>query len=940
MAGFLRLLPSFTLFVTRASGSYSYPAATAMPKFDARQQQRKLRRHNPVATSQHSAAGSSSTAPADALPVLNNLPLPDSQLGPSTLEQDESIHRALLGLNPLLLAKGTRNILLNPKDRLLHRLLGLLDHARLEVRKETAGCLRNLCVEGPWSIREQIWQHGGGSRALAQIEYAAKELGLLPKPEGSAAVTASETSAKEAPAVPKKPQEMNRKERRHAAKASKNAGAEANVAPTTATVTATPASAAAEVEAHEVYLMHLSLLENHLTIIWCLLEGVGSPVWLTTLNRSPLGPVLCACLSHTASAYREEEEASANRITAKENKEIRDLRTEVGLTAANVLAAWLEDNPTAASAMTGLSPDLVEQVQVFEQAGTTSVAGSKGRKRLETILDRAGPPDAMLLEQASLRIKSLTSDFESLISPKASLDNERAITLGLLVLTSCVNMVSSLPKALRSWIVGSSEKQPLAKWLVSSAAPRVIEFLQRQCDDEQLWQKIKTVDTVSAPQSAESERLQLDSGMEVDLGQETAEEGDDGAQKRESASTVKVLKQLQNVSLAMELLGETCAQAEIDQSAIVAAPSHNGDESREPDDEMNGEDDLESDQEEEMLALAGADGGGGEMDDDEWNAEDAQGDASMDATASKKSKGSVSASTPSDAAISPVAALLSSSDLTGLGLQLLGRCQGEIATAPATSELVQATQGTLATVLSGLATHARPPPSQPLETGGREDRRTKQFQQWVVSQSERWSSLWSSLQGWTQRPGATTELLVAVWTSLNALLVMHEGLPSLPFALSADDMRSLFGSALDATLQAANTDAEAPTVAALIVNSLGCLARIPDTAASTTATNQEANRFACKTWLTLLASAPTVPGAVLLATMHAIIDTYADETMPWDTPVFVQDGVLAQLRTSVGGVREKVKTVDKRSHSALREGLDEALSNLLAFIEYRQGLAL
>ena len=190
-------------------------------------------RHNPIAKSSNGTTGKKGPSSSkqqqqqrlsdDAIPLLAHLPLSQSQATAesSSIEEDEKRHRALLGLNPLLLSKASRTALLAPQHQLLQRLLNHLDHPRLEVRKEAAGCLRNLCVQGKWTGREQIWKLGGGVTALAQIEYAAGELGLLPR--------ASKIEQTHQPQVPtdasaKKPEEMNRKERRHAAKAAAKAG--------------------------------------------------------------------------------------------------------------------------------------------------------------------------------------------------------------------------------------------------------------------------------------------------------------------------------------------------------------------------------------------------------------------------------------------------------------------------------------------------------------------------------------------------------------------------------------------------------------------------------------------------------------------------------------------------------------------------------------------
>ncbi|WRT65823.1 uncharacterized protein IL334_002773 [Kwoniella shivajii] len=95
------------------------------------------------------------------------------------------------------------------------------------------------------------------------------------------------------------------------------------------------------------------------------------------------------------------------------------------------------------------------------------------------------------------------------------------------------------------------------------------------------------------------------------------------------------------------------------------------------------------------------------------------------------------------------------------------------------------------------------------------------------------------------------------------------------------------------------------------------------------------------TWLLqLLTSSASLTAEVLIATLNAIIDIYADETRSYDRAVFVQGGFLEALSGSVAKVRAEVKKIDKRKSRQLRTQGEEVYENLVAFIKYRRSLRL
>lgn len=68
------------------------------------------------------------------------------------------------------------------------------------------------------------------------------------------------------------------------------------------------------------------------------------------------------------------------------------------------------------------------------------------------------------------------------------------------------------------------------------------------------------------------------------------------------------------------------------------------------------------------------------------------------------------------------------------------------------------------------------------------------------------------------------------------------------------------------------------------------------------------------------------------------MDIYSDETLPYDVN-FRQGRFLDALVASVEGVRKAVRGIDRKRERELRARGEEVRDNLVAFIEYRRGLA-
>ncbi|OBZ78860.1 hypothetical protein A0H81_01356 [Grifola frondosa] len=101
----------------------------------------------------------------------------------------------------------------------------------------------------------------------------------------------------------------------------------------------------------------------------------------------------------------------------------------------------------------------------------------------------------------------------------------------------------------------------------------------------------------------------------------------------------------------------------------------------------------------------------------------------------------------------------------------------------------------------------------------------------------------------------------------------------------------------------------------------------------------EANRVISAYLLSLLPPSTTTPTEPLLQAVSALIDIYADETLPYDIN-FRQGRYIDALVAGVEGVRKAVRGIDRKKERELRWRGEEARDNLVAFIEYRRGLGL
>ncbi|SPO23867.1 uncharacterized protein UTRI_03602_B [Ustilago trichophora] len=106
------------------------------------------------------------------------------------------------------------------------------------------------------------------------------------------------------------------------------------------------------------------------------------------------------------------------------------------------------------------------------------------------------------------------------------------------------------------------------------------------------------------------------------------------------------------------------------------------------------------------------------------------------------------------------------------------------------------------------------------------------------------------------------------------------------------------------------------------------------------------NAFLGNFLVSILESIPEHPSSSTLGTtaesmvaaINGIIDTYADETSPYDATAFRSANLLGRLRLTVFRCKALARQIDRRKQISLRASAEEALENLTGFIQYRQSL--
>ncbi|KAI9093796.1 armadillo-type protein [Phlyctochytrium arcticum] len=88
---------------------------------------------------------------------------------------------------------------------------------------------------------------------------------------------------------------------------------------------------------------------------------------------------------------------------------------------------------------------------------------------------------------------------------------------------------------------------------------------------------------------------------------------------------------------------------------------------------------------------------------------------------------------------------------------------------------------------------------------------------------------------------------------------------------------------------------------------------------------------------TLISILPAAPPLLISEILNAFFDIYADCAFDYDLPVYVQGGFNAVLKELVPVLKARIKGVDRRTEREVRVRGDEAMSNLVAFVKYKNG---
>lgn len=100
--------------------------------------------------------------------------------------------------------------------------------------------------------------------------------------------------------------------------------------------------------------------------------------------------------------------------------------------------------------------------------------------------------------------------------------------------------------------------------------------------------------------------------------------------------------------------------------------------------------------------------------------------------------------------------------------------------------------------------------------------------------------------------------------------------------------------------------------------------------------NVDINRSVGVFLISVLVALPNTDADSAIESLSAIFDLYADKSFVYDTPVFQRGNFLAHLERVVPKVRHMRKAIDRRTQRGLWNRADEALDNLVAFIEYKR----
>lgn len=960
-----------------------------MPKsrFNAVREKARASRHNPLqrhtnvsSNGQDAEADASFSVDAgqkgDVLPVLKSLPLPDSPDAGGCSASHEDVLWALTSLTGFLSTKALRNELLTPKHEIVARILFQLQGDRpIEIRDAASGCLRNLCIEAAGKARKALEARGCVATCIEEMQLVARTLGLI---EGEGPVEKqSELGKRDMSFLNKPKEEMNRKERRLAAKAEAAAAKRqaqflpngkpspnGKALPTEQVTNAGEAAHATNGSDDEKTAIRCSHLSNLASVVWCLVEM--SPLAVESCERAApvLGRIFAQATRQGAKALRSLQ-AEANNAAApqssgkidvgrKEQQQIEQAWVDVANACLNALVTLSDTNARICAGIVGISRQ--ELMLVTRGKAKVSVVLDEGTEddltRVEGKENVASLCDAVLLLEQAMQ--------EGVPSTPMT---RQTSSLGLLALATIRNIQTSLPTQLRESVkLTRDDAGPVTLTLFEAGYG--LRCLQKTLSRgastsiETLVSELSTSDSTSSTQSNTNRQAQ---------------------------------EEINNLNLALEVLAELVGDREKWSS-----------DSRSSDQADTGVD-VED---EEMDVEDGDDTEVAEVDDEAMALEESEDSDGQLSTEFRQTRIAI-ALTPSlleplmqlafDLAESSCAFTVGASD----------------ASASALRGIVIRALSVLSNAVLVLASYAQPPPSQPMEDKAQRQK-VASFQDWLIQPQQkdllarlwRWSFEMASRAAASpivaqdeqtadadQRAAATegkriVESCLGIMWSLSrcfegleteasqilitessqfandtkctlarqgngvieSMLAAYKGSKRVSSTLPSNE------TSINSTLSAADptTWASADGIRVHCLGVLSTLARQPhvwQTYLPAIATllarvlealprsshpNDPSGAQGDATLAALeLRDWTSIDGMVVA--VNGMIDTFADETQPWDGQ-YAALKLQGKLKRASADIRSAARSIDKRKQASLRVAADEAWDNLMGFLTYRDSL--
>lgn len=957
----LLLLPSSKeTLVSKGSFGETYSIAT-MPKsrFNAVREKARASRHNPLhrkdGPSNQDAKTDQMDAPltlkpitgqngnTDVLPVLKALPLPNS----ASSSSHEDALWALTSLNGFWSTKSLRNELLAPKHDIVSRILVQLrngDDRPIEVRDAASGCLRNLCIEAAGKARKALESKDSINVCIEEICNVARALGLL-EDNGSEAIPERRLQNNAAQSFLSKPkEEMNRKERRHAAKAEAAAAKRQGLGKEEKLIGSTENESMNEdstptISAQDDYTaIRCSHLNNIAAVIWCLAEM--SPQAADECGRSAavLGRVFSQAARRGVESLNNLQRGDTNGtvdsatsgkvdVGKKDQKVIDKAWIEASTTCLNALVTLSDSNAYACAALVGISkPELMSAI--------------KGKGKVAVIIDE----EELTRVEGQKNIQSLSFAVEALHQFGASTDalikpeGRQLVSKGLLALATLRNIQSSLPLQLRKTV------------------------------------KVETT----------TGQIEILSDYESSVGltaiQQTLLQYVSTGTKTEDAS---------NVNLALEVLAELVGDRE---RWNVFAPSS-----------VSKTDDLvvdEEDSEDEEMDVEDVDGSD-DAEDEEMVLEEEEAGQASNGTNVEFQQTRI-AKTFSASLLEPLSKLAFDIDSNSAALT---ENNENITSATTERGIAIRALSVLGNAILVLASYAQPPPSQPVDATHK--KRIASFQKWLTEQKDLTGRLWrwsfemacraaaSPIVAVDEASQASNENVRAacvegkriiesslgiMWSltrcfegiegseSKDVLLLDKAQFAQDPHCVMAGSGNGVIESVM-AAYKGSTQDAKAtiqegestlsisdPTTWAstdgVRVHCLGLLstlcrqehiwqAHLPNIVTLLERSLEALPpRNAQKGMQATLASLEvrdwTSYDGMVIA-VNGLIDTFADETKPWDQQ-YESLKLHGRLKRHSAEIRFAARSIDKRKQASLRIAADEAWENLMGFLSYRESI--